>query len=270
MAQLSSCHSWDSQDSKKPCFLIYSIYWYKDSSLRGNVTSGLRWLWCGILSGRGNRGRVSCKSSFVFLLGLFHKCANHTQPALKFQWRETHMHSDTQPCTRPDEEARCRGRWKLHRCISHTTALWIIELSWLSWSMLLRAHWDPLTRQTLHYTHIHVGFFFFFRMFLQLEQMGLSVVRLSSFLVVLNLNVFVFFADKMEDFSGTFSLLKSIICLFCSTLLSVIQTHDINDEGEWSNYIIIYAMIGRWWALWIINAICLTVLLSRNSEYMYK
>lgn len=161
MAQLSSCHSWDSQDSKKPCFLIYSIYWYKDSSLRGNVTSGLRWLWCGILSGRGNRGRVSCKSSFVFLLGLFHKCANHTQPALKFQWRETHMHSDTQPCTRPDEEARCRGRWKLHRCISHTTALWIIELSWLSWSMLLRAHWDPLTRQTLHYTHIHVGFFFF-------------------------------------------------------------------------------------------------------------
>lgn len=51
-----------------------------------------------------------------------------------------------------------------------------------------------------------------------------------------SLNMFVSFTDKTEDFSSMFSLLKCIIQLFCCTL----HTH---DEGEWSNYIIIYATV---------------------------
>lgn len=30
------------------------------------------------------------------------------------------------------------------------------------------------------------------------------------------------------------------------------------------------ALIGRWWPSWIINVICLTVLLSHHSDYIYK
>lgn len=36
-AQLNGCHSSDSLDSKKLCLFVYSIYWYKDSSLRDTI-----------------------------------------------------------------------------------------------------------------------------------------------------------------------------------------------------------------------------------------
>lgn len=35
------------------------------------MTSGLRWPWCGILSSRGSRGHMTCKSSFVFSWGYY-------------------------------------------------------------------------------------------------------------------------------------------------------------------------------------------------------
>lgn len=156
------------------------------------MTSGLRWPWCGILTRHGSRVRMTCKSSFVSSWGYYTNVptthillwssseqTNHTH---------THTNSDTQLCTCRDAEAQTRGKWKFHMCISHMTALWIIELSWSSWSTLWCAHRESLTCQTLHYTHIHVDklSFFFFRMFLQLQQMWLFLVCLSSFLVVSN------------------------------------------------------------------------------------
>lgn len=36
-AQLNGCQSWESLDSKKLCLFVYSIYWYKDSSLRDTI-----------------------------------------------------------------------------------------------------------------------------------------------------------------------------------------------------------------------------------------
>lgn len=96
MAQLSSCHSWDSQDSKKSCFFIYSIYWYKDSSLRDivNVTSGLRWPWCGNLSRHGNRGHMTCKSFFVFSWGYHTNVATTLGPLWSSnEERRTHAHT---------------------------------------------------------------------------------------------------------------------------------------------------------------------------------
>lgn len=186
MAQLSSCHSRDSQDSKKSCFFIYSIYWYKDSSLRdiGNVTSGLWWPWCGNLSRHGNRSHMTCKSFFDFSWDYYTNVAT-TLGLLWSSNEERHTHSDTQPHTRPDEKAQSRGRRKFQMCNSHTTALWIIELSCSSWSTLWCAHSESLTCQTLQYTHIH-GYKLFLCMFLKLEQMGLSMECLSLFLVVWN------------------------------------------------------------------------------------
>lgn len=72
-------------------------------------------------------------------------------------------------------------------------------------------------------------------------------------------NRFVSFTDKTQYFSGTFSLLKCIIRLFCSTSLFVIQTDDTDDEGEWSNYVMIYSIILSrfdWQMVGIVNNKC--------------
>lgn len=131
--------------------------------------------------------------------------------------RERHTHSDTQPRTRPNEEAQTRGRRKFHLCISHMTALWIIELSWSSWSTLWCAHRESLTCQTLHYTHIHG-----YKLFSHVPQADGTLHGAPHFISCCfeqrGLNMFVSFRDKTEDFSGTLLILKCIICLFYSTL----------------------------------------------------
>lgn len=75
------------------------------------------------------------------------------RPSVRFEVptsRDTH--SDTQLHTRPDEKHRPVAGEKFQLCDSHTTALWIIELSRSSWSTLCCAHRESLTCQTHQYT----------------------------------------------------------------------------------------------------------------------
>lgn len=207
------------------------------------MTSGLRWPWCVILSRHGSRGRTMCKSSVVFSWG--YSTSVPTTCGLLWSSNEktsSHTQSDTQTRTHPDAEAQTRGGWNFH--VSHMTALLIIELSG---SSLWCAHRESLTCQTLHFTHIYgyklplmqprnmymqkycrckvMDFEFLnlnaFCMFPQFEQMGLVVVCLSYFLVALNSEALrcLSLTQITENSAGMFSLLKCILCLFCTALL---------------------------------------------------
>lgn len=140
------------------------------------------------------------------------------------------------------------------------TALWIIELSWSSWSALWCAHGESLTCQTLHYTHMHVDKLFLHVPAARADGTLCGVPQfISCCLEPWDLNMFVSFTDKTEDFQGTFSLLKCVIHLFCSTLSVCYKTDDTDDEGEWSNYVIIYAMISScfdWQMVGVVNNKC--------------
>lgn len=190
MAQLSSCHSWDSQDSKKSCFFIYSIYWYKDSSLRDivNVTSGLRWPWCGNLSRHGNRGHMTCKSFFVFSWGYHTNVATTLGPLWSSnEERRTHAHTlrhatahtSRWRSTDPWQAKLSNVRFPHDSPVNYWTELFLLIHT------LVCTQWISYLSNTPVHTHIH-GCKLFLCMFLKLEQMGLSVERLSLFLVVWN------------------------------------------------------------------------------------
>lgn len=66
------------------------------------MTSGLRWPWCGILSSRGSRGHMTCKSSFVFSWGYYTNVPT-THSLLWSYTKETdhalaHTHAQTSNC----------------------------------------------------------------------------------------------------------------------------------------------------------------------------
>lgn len=66
------------------------------------MTSGLRWPWCGILSRRGSRGHMTCKSSFVSSWGYYTNVP--TTHSLLWSYTEetdhalTHTHAQTSNC----------------------------------------------------------------------------------------------------------------------------------------------------------------------------
>lgn len=172
MAQLSSCHSWDSRDAKKSCFFIYSIYWYKGSSLRdmANVTSGPRWPWCGNVSRRGNRGHMMCKCLSVSSWGYYASMATTLSPLWSSN-EERDKRSDTQP----------------HTSRRRSTGLWQVEISnvpsprdspvnyWTELFLLIHAmvctQWNSYLSNTPVHTHTWLRALIFFHMFLNLEQM---------------------------------------------------------------------------------------------------
>lgn len=166
MAQLSSCHSGDSQDSEKPCFFIYSIYWYKDSSLRDtgecDIWSQVALMW-NLKQAWKAEGRMTCKSSFCLLLGALTPpvCRLHTvcfEVEAKRRIARKHSHTLTirQAHVQMQEERRPVAGENF-TCVSHMTALLIIEPSGSFWSSLWCALRESLTCQTFLVTHIQAA-----------------------------------------------------------------------------------------------------------------
>lgn len=148
MAQLSSCHSWDSLDSEKPCFFIYSIYWYKDSSLRDtskcDIWSQVALMW-NFKQAWKQRPHDVYGSSFVSSWGYY--C---TRPALKFQRRDR-------------SHARTLRRATVHTSGCRSTDPWQVKIScvlptWrpcelLNWAGPLDPHFGLHTENLLPVKH---------------------------------------------------------------------------------------------------------------------
>lgn len=148
------------------------------------MTSGLRWPQSGILSRRGNRGRVTCKSSFVSSRGYYTNVAATHGPL--WSWKgdthtQTSVHTSGWRSTGPWQVKISYVRFPHDGPVNYWT-----ELVLLIHALVCTQRISYLSNTPLH-THTWIqASSSFFCVLLQLEQMGLSAVRLSSSLVVLN------------------------------------------------------------------------------------
>lgn len=153
------------------------------------MTSGLRWPWCGILSRRENRGRMTCKSSFVSSWGYYTNVP--TTHRLLWSWRER-LHANTHTI-HTQTRSRAHVGMQERRLVAGENFICVFP-TWrpcelLNWAGPLDLCFGVHTENLLpvrHFTTHTCTSTSFFCMFLQLEQMGLFAVCLSSFLVVWN------------------------------------------------------------------------------------
>lgn len=157
------------------------------------MTSGLRWPWWGILNRRGNRGRVTCKSSLSPPGAITQMCQLYTASFEVPVKRDTHIfrhaavHKSGWRSRDPWQVKISCVRFPHDGPVNYWTELVLLIHASVCTQRLSHLSDNPLHTHTWLQGFFFFAFFFFLYMFLQLEQMGLSVARLSSSLV------FVFF-----------------------------------------------------------------------------
>lgn len=171
MAQLSTCHSWDSQDGEKSCLFIFSIYWYKDCSLRDISKCDI---WSQVASVWKFKWPWKQRPMACLLLGLLHKRDKYTWSVLKFQWEETcalrHAPENTSGFLKKVQACGRRKFSNMRFPHDHPVNYWT-ELFLLIRALVCTQWVSYLSNSPLH---THTWLQASSCMFLKVEQMGLS------------------------------------------------------------------------------------------------